>query len=352
MTPKRVVNRLLVKLQYKLGMVRVIGHPSVLIVDTINVCNMNCPLCPTGLHVPGRAKGTMEMSMFRQIMDELGEYAFTVVLHNWGEPLLNKNIYAMIECARRKHLKTVMSSNLNIASDDDFAALVNSGLDELIVSLPGTTEETYNQYVRAGDFKQVIRNVERLVATKRSLNVAKPKIIWQFLVFAHNVHQVEELDAMAQRLGVDEVSVLSAQLGGPGQTPYVGHANTEKLAAKWLLPDKRFVREFDYFSASGNLNEHKCGFLWNALTINWDGSVSPCCCVYDPETDFGNLKQNSFAEIWNNELFRSSRALFNRKKQKVGSNNTICRACKIFSKPGTKRAEGKHVRSKQQETIL
>jgi radical SAM protein with 4Fe4S-binding SPASM domain len=275
----------------------------------------------------------MELSLFRKIIDDLGGYAFTLVLHNWGEPLLNKDIYSMIQYVKQKHIKVILSSNLNILRDKDAEALVNSGLDELIVSLDGVTPESYEKYRKGGNYRKVIKNIEMLVRKKEEMKSNKPKIIWQFLVFKHNVHEVPKVKMMGKQLKVDDVVIVSAQLGGPGQTPYLGDRNAAESASKWLVPDKRFKGEFDYFSNPDYLSRKKCYFLWKTVTINWDGSVSPCCCVYEPSTDFGNVKEERIDQIWNNDLYMRSRVLFSKNNKRIPRGHTICAACKVFKKP-------------------
>jgi|SRR5208337_908022 len=328
---KRAVNYLAVEIQYRLSSSYVFGRPYVLIIDTVNICNLRCPLCPTGLNMPGRPKGKMTLDLYKKILDQLGDYALSVVLHNWGEPLLNRDIFRMVEYAKGLAIKTVLSSNLNAFGEEDAAALVGSGLDELIVSLDGATEETYNEYRRGGNFDHVVRNLNLLVRKKKELGSARPKIVWQFLVFKHNAHEVSQAKALARNIGVDSIDIFSAQLGGPGQTPYTGAANTSDLIARWLSPDRRFIREFDYFSPEGYLSPHKCYFLWKTLTVNWEGAVSPCCCVYDMSTDFGDLTRQTLHSIWNNDLYRASRALFGKSANSAGR-RSICEVCKIFKK--------------------
>jgi radical SAM protein with 4Fe4S-binding SPASM domain len=330
---KRAANYLVVQLQYRSASPRLRGHPYVLVIDTINICNLRCPLCPTGLDMPGRKKGRMEWDLFRKIIDDLGEYALTVVLHNWGEPLLNKDIFRMISYVRQRRIKTIVSSNLNILNEEGAAALVASGLDELIVSLDGVTAETYGQYRIGGSHPQVVQNIEMLVRIRAAQGSRRPRIIWQYLVFKHNVHEVPEIRGMARRLGVDDVRIVSAQLGGPGQTPYLGDRSTAEAASKWLVQDKRYVGQFDYFSDPRFLSKKRCGYLWKTLSVNWDGTVSPCCCVYDPSTDFGNLKNMDFGQIWNNDLYLSSRKLFSRNRRLFSGPRTICAACRVFRKP-------------------
>ena len=329
---KRLVNYALVNIQFRLATSRVWGNPYVLILDTINVCNLKCPLCPTGLGMPGRPKGRMEFGMFKKIIDELGDYAYQVVLHNWGEPLLNNDIYSMIEYAKSKRIKTILSSNLNVLEEADAEMLIRSGLDELIVSLDGASQKTYAHYRRGGDFQRVIDNINLLYSKRDELSSSTPKIIWQFLVFKHNAHEVSEAKSMAERMRVDKIDVCDASLGGPNQTPYVGDKGTTDLASEWLCSEGQYVGEFDYFSNPEHLTAKRCHFLWKTVTISWDGSISPCCCVYDSSTDFGDLRQQSFKEIWNNDRYRGARSLFGRSAAVREGAVTICSPCKVFKK--------------------
>lgn len=328
--PKRLLNYLLVRTQFALGTEKVRGYPYSLIIDTVNACNLNCPLCPTGLGMEGRKKGYMGMDLFRKIIDQLGDYAFSVVLYNWGEPLLNKDIYSMIEYSKSRRMKTILSSNLNLFDEQHAERLVQSGLDQLIVSLDGVTQKTYGKYRRGGDLEKALKNLQILATKKRDLGSTTPLIIWQFLVFQHNQHEVDQVEPMAKRLGADGLEIFQGYLGGPGQTPFVGHTNTEDLISKWLVNDPKHKGRFDYFSDSEYLSEDRCFFLWKSATINWDGGVSPCCCVYDSSTDFGNIAREDFKTIWNNDKFRSARSAVTGRSN--GPTPTICNQCKVFKK--------------------
>lgn len=76
-------------------------YPYSLVVCTGNICNLTCPLCPTGCAKPGRTPGLMSMVTFRHCLDECGPYLYKLELYNWGEPLLNPNFFAMVQYAKR-----------------------------------------------------------------------------------------------------------------------------------------------------------------------------------------------------------------------------------------------------------
>jgi radical SAM protein with 4Fe4S-binding SPASM domain len=137
------------------------------------------------------------------------------------------------------------------------------------------------------------------------------------------------VERLAAELGVDEVQIMGAYLGGPGHTPYTGHPKTRELADQWLTDNPKYRPEFNYYRPGGYLSDARCYFLWRTVAVNWDGSLTPCCCVYEESANFGNLMEEAFPGIWNNAKYRSARALFGRGRS-AERVSTVCAACKTF----------------------
>lgn len=110
--------------------------------------------------------------------------------------------------ARRFALPTYSSTSLSLKTIN-FEELVLSGLPFLILSIDGATSTTYLQFRRNGNFALVIDNIDKLVAAKTRLNSYTPVLHWQFLVFEHNVHEVEEVKKLAAALGVNQLSLVN-----------------------------------------------------------------------------------------------------------------------------------------------
>lgn len=325
----RAGNRLLVEAEFRARRTRLLGRPYRLFVDPINICNLHCPLCPTGQNLKGRKKGKMPPEVFHKVLRELGVYAKQMLLYNWGEPLLHEQIFHYVRAAQDLDIETCLSTNLNIFSEETAREMIASGLRHLILSLDGTTPETYAQYRIGGDFHRVVENARILHRMKQKLNAPFPRVTLQFLVFKHNLADVPRVHDLGAEIGADEVTISGGYLGGKGQTPFIGSADTQELLDRWLVDDPAYRGEFDYFRPDGILTPDPCFFLWRTATVNWDGSVSPCCCVYEEETDFGNIMEQPFARIWNNEKFRSARACFGSGGKTAGPRN-ICHACRVF----------------------
>lgn len=316
---KKIANLFLILLQhYLIKGERVIGYPIKIVVDPTNYCNLRCPLCPTGRGDPSRPKGFMKFETFRKIVDELYEYLFVIDFYNWGEPLLSKDVFRMINYAHSKKVKTRMSSNITLLSEEKAKEMVESGLDVLIASIDGASEDTYKIYRVGGDFKKVMKNLETLVKVKDELRAKNPQIIWQFVVMKHNEHEIEKAKEFAKKLGVKLKLTPTRVDMGLELTQDMDYSI--KPSAKWF--SKKIIR---YFNGSKIIKPKNCLFLWTQVVINPDGSVSPCCGSYNKKDDMGNiLSDGGVLKTWNNEKFRYARRVV---RNKIQNANIICVNC-------------------------
>ena len=178
-TPKRFSNLVNIYIQHKfINGDKVRGYPIRLVIEPTNLCNLSCPLCPAGKDNKEHERGLMKLDEFKKIIDEVGEYLYEIDLYNFGESLINKQIYDMIEYASKFNIKTNLSSNLNLGDPEK---IVTSGLSKLIVSADGATNETYKQYRVYGDINVVMKKLREIISVKKKLNKRNPRIIWQFL---------------------------------------------------------------------------------------------------------------------------------------------------------------------------
>jgi len=315
---EKLQNYLLIEHEKQSRQECVSGFPYWLTIDPTNFCTLRCPFCPTGQARGSRTKGTLSFENFKKIMDELGPYLIHIDFCNWGEPLLNKEIFEMIKYAKQYNVDTKIDSNFNHFSDRDAEDMVLSGLDKLIVSIDGATQGTYSKYRIGGDFNTVINNLKLLIKKKNELAKSNPYICWQFLVFRHNEHEIEEAKKIGADLGVDNVSITKAFIGNKDWIPLnEEYSHYKKEEIKEEFTSKHFKSPQDRI----------CNWPWEAIVINPNGSVSPCCSVEDEKDDFGNILVNSFREIWNNEKYRRARRFIKNKEETVKENNNICIGC-------------------------
>lgn len=321
----KLINFLIIQIQRRIFKnFRVVGMPYELIIDPSNICNLHCQLCPVGLNKEGRDRRNLDFQDFKLILDELGEYLINLHLYNWGEPFLNKDIFKMIEYAKKFRIKVIISSNLNYYDDNFGRQMVESGLDKLIVSLDGADREAVSGYQNGNDYNKVINNMKNLVLLKEELKSKKPFIQWRFLVTRYNEAQIKEAREIAKSIGINcfELAKIRCEMGDE----VLKNSLQQYESVCVFLPVNQYYSLYNYKTGQKKKIKKECSFLWSRTVINSDLGVSPCCAIFSSKFDFGNLRENSFKEIWNNSMYQKARKII----ALAGdfSDDIICNVCK------------------------
>jgi len=322
----RVINRIGVELGIKLKSPIAFGWPHYAVIEATNSCNLRCPLCPTGQGVKGRPKGMMKFDNFKRIIDTIGIYLYSVRLENWGEPLLNNDLVAMVEYLTKNKIRSAFNTNLLTLNDLLSQRLIIAGLDHIKVSFDGTNQETYEKYRVGGDFRVLKENIERLARKKKALGRKNPFIELQYLVMKHNEKQINKARQIAEELGVDKFTLTPLRLDMREEV-IQGSKNCFNQHKDWLPEDSAYS-DFDSVSGDKIKKRNFCDYLWNSVVINYDGSVAPCCSVYEPKYDFGNFFQTNFNAIWNGSKYHAARNLIGRGIKSSPEINLICNFCR------------------------
>ena len=290
------------------------GYPVSISFEPTTSCNLRCPECPSGLRAFTRPTGMLQKDFFRETIDQLSGELLYLVFYFQGEPYLNPGFLEMVTYASGKKIYTATSTNAHYLNDENARRTVESGLDRLIISIDGTTQDVYQQYRVGGQLDKVIDGARNVVQWKKKLKSRTPFIIFQFLVVRPNEHQVEEVKKLAAAVGVDDVWFKTAQVYDYENDPN----GLIPVNGKYSRYEKRNGRN----AFRGRLSNH-CWRLWHDPVITWDGLVAPCCFDKDAQYRLGDLKQKSFREIWKNEAYRDFR-----KKLMTGRKNIdICSNC-------------------------
>jgi radical SAM protein with 4Fe4S-binding SPASM domain len=291
------------------------GRPFMLMVEPTNFCNLKCPLCPSGNGQMLRPRGNMELDDFKRLVDQLGDEVFMMMMWNQGEPFINKCFNQMVRYAHDRGIFTFTSTNGHfIRSDEQARAIVESGLDEIIVSLDGVDQETYAKYRVGGQIERVFDGVRLLVKAKEFLGVQTPLINLQFIVMKHNERDLAEAELLAKGLKVDKFLVKTAQV--------YSSADAEEF-----LPEeeqyRRYERKEEGLVVKGQ-PARGCKVLWYSSMVNWNGAVAPCCFDKDVDFEMGQaFNGQSFDEIWR------GRAYMDFRQQLLANRNghDMCRNC-------------------------
>jgi radical SAM protein with 4Fe4S-binding SPASM domain len=310
-TNKKFENFVLAKNEEKEHKIKLESKPYNIVIEPTNVCNLQCPLCSTGIGAKTRTKGTLDLENFKKMIDQIEDCCLELSLQNWGEATLVKKLPEMIKYAADKKIFTRLSTNFSIKYKEGYIEnLAKSGLGRIVIDVDGTTQDVYEKYRKNGNLETVLKNTKEIIKIKKENNLTFPIIQTRMLVMKHNEHQIAEFKKISEELQVDEMELGNIQL------------NPNTAGDNWLPDNKEFV----YASYRGEREIQPCHWPWSGLTINWDGGVSPCCIIDDQNTDFGNIFEDKLFKIWNNEYYVSARSQFS--KEKNISKNTICNTCK------------------------
>jgi len=290
------------------------GYPVSISFEPTTSCNLRCPECPSGLRAFSRPTGMLQKDFFTETIDQLSKELLYLVFYFQGEPYLNPSFLDMVKYASGKKIYTATSTNAHYLNDANAKRTIESGLDRLIISIDGTTQDVYQQYRVGGQLEKVLEGAKNIVHWKKELNSRKPFVVFQFLVVKPNEHQIEDAKMLAKEIGVNDIWFKTAQVYDYENDPNQLIPEADKYS--------RYRKTKDGYAFKGKLANH-CWRLWHDPVITWDGLVAPCCFDKDAQHKLGDLKQMSFKDIWKNPAYNSFRKqILNGRK-----NIDICSNC-------------------------
>ncbi|MCX6324102.1 MAG: radical SAM/SPASM domain-containing protein [Sphingobacteriales bacterium] len=290
------------------------GLPISISFEPTTSCNLRCPECPSGLRAFTRPTGMLEKDFFTTTINDLHKHLLYLIFYFQGEPYLNPQFLEMVKYASSKGIYTATSTNAHYLTESAARKTVESGLDRLIISIDGTTQEVYEQYRVGGKLSKVLEGTRNMVKARKEMNSKKPFIFFQFLVVKPNEHQVNEIRKLAREIGVDEVRFKTAQVYDYANDPNQLIPVNEKYS--------RYQRNSDGTYRAKNKLANRCWKLWHANVITWDGMVVPCCFDKDASHPLGNLRDQPFRQVWQSDAYKNFRAslMMSRKNIDICSN--------------------------------
>ncbi len=318
-TPRRLLNMVKVYSSYQISKItkKAVqwGMPISISFEPTTSCNLRCPECPSGLRAFTRPTGMLKKDFFRETIDQISKDLTYLVFYFQGEPYLNPDFLNMVQYAASKKIYTATSTNAHYLHDAAAKRTVESGLDRLIISIDGTTQDTYQQYRVGGRIDKVLEGAANVVKWKKALKSKTPFIIFQFLVVRHNEHQIEEVHKLAKEIGVDQVRLKTAQVYDYETDPNQLIPINKKYS--------RYTKNKDGKMEFKGNNQNHCWRLWHDPVITWNGAVVPCCFDKDAQHQLGDLQQQNFKELWKNKKFKTFRSQVLQSRKNID----ICANC-------------------------
>ncbi|MFT5820476.1 MAG: radical SAM protein with 4Fe4S-binding SPASM domain [Crocinitomix sp.] len=320
---KRIWNLALLKISFHLATLlkKPIhwGKPMALSIEPTTTCNLRCPQCPSGLRQFTRATGNLDVAINKKILDQVGSQLQHINYYFQGEPFIHPHFLDLVKDARERNIYVVTSTNAHFIDPEMAEKIVLSGLSEIIISIDGLTQETYEHYRINGKLEKVITGTKNLMAAKQKLKRPNPIVTFQFLVTKHNEHEIEQLQALGKELGVDEVRLKSVQV-------YDFETGND------LIPENEAYSRYKKTGKGRyelkNKFKNKCWRMWSSCVFTWDGKIVPCCFDKDAEHQLGDIQIADFKTTWKSGIYKEFRSKVFKDRKQI----EICKNCSEGSK--------------------
>ncbi len=294
--------------------------PASIRIEASSLCQLECVLCPRtrGETAPVIGNGVLKFDDFKRIID-LNPHIRKAELGNFGEVFLNRELPDILRYAYEKNVVTTIDegANLNDASDDALESLVKYKTERVRCAIEGVTQQTYEKYRAGGILRKVIANIQKINTFKAKYQSATPALIFQFIPFSHNEHEMQQAELLAKMLKMEIVFKLNFDSNAlPVQNRekirrYIGYADR----AEYLEKERR-----DYM-------RQLCHAMWLSPQINWDGKLLGCSRnIWSAYAD--HVFENDLTDCINNEKMTYARDML--MGLKPLREDMPCRNCRLY----------------------
>ncbi|TVM04137.1 MAG: hypothetical protein CV087_01705 [Candidatus Brocadia sp. WS118] len=282
--------------------------PIKLDIENVSRCNLKCDMCQVSSWESLKRGADMTFEDFKRILDE--QFGLIELkIQGMGEPFLGKDFIRMVEYASRKNIWVRTSTNATVLDrKENYKRIIDAGIDEVQISVDGTTKDTYERIRGNADFEVMMKNCKRINRHCDSLEIDKTRM-W-VLLQKDNRKELHHFPAFARELGFKRVAIILDVHGwGNDQltdkntqkkVAYLGEEDVEKLLenARDLGINVTFWDISDKYSQT-NL----CPWPFERAYISSDKKVVPCCMIANPDTFNFGILDNTFEDIWNSQRY-------------------------------------------------
>lgn len=290
------------------------GNVESLSIEPTNLCNLKCPECPSGNNKMKRARLFLSKEEFENAIDNSYKYLVYLQLYFQGEPFMHPKLCDFIGYATGKKVFTTTSTNGHFLNQETCQKIVDSGLHQLIVSIDGTTQESYEKYRVGGSLDKVKAGIEMLQNVKDENKSNLPHIVIQFVVFSSNENQINDIKDMAKELQVSDLRLKSAQI----EDFHEGNTLMPKN-----LKYNRYSLQNDGTYILKRKNDFKCFRVWNGSVISANNELLPCCFDKDAKHAYNDGATLGINANWKND----NAVEFRKKVWKNSKQFEMCRNC-------------------------
>ncbi|HSQ93481.1 MAG TPA: radical SAM protein, partial [Methanoregula sp.] len=279
------------------------SYPIALQLEPTVRCQLSCPLCPRLRMQSGPAGDDLHYENYLKLMDEVGPSLLAIAFWQWGEPLLHPRISDMVALAHQKNILTIISTNGQVSPDEfDIQKLFDAGLDMLIISLDGISQDAYDSFRRDGEASRTMQFAEAACRIKRTTNRSTPLINIRIIATSETEGEIAAVREFSRKIGADIFSVKAVSL------------YYEDDPESPILPSNREYRSFQYKGAVEAARYKQmipaCNKPWSWPTLLHDGTLLICECDHQSAETLGNVFATGFGDVWAGSRSADIRARF------------------------------------------
>ena len=303
--------------------------PVCLYLEVTNRCNLLCETCPRTFEEL-EPPADMSWELFTSIVDQVPDIA-RVVLHGVGEPMLVKSLPRMIRYLKDRGVYVLFNTNGTLLSPKKHRELIDTGLDELRVSLDAADAKTFLAVRGKNFFNRIVRNVQEFTTLQRELGIAAPRVSLWLTGLQETVDQLPAFVRLAATMGVREVYLQRLVFDEAGygmarpESSLFERARGREAAA--IEEASRIAEDLGIrLDASGATEPglslqrqaesqpwSTCRRPWSLMYFTAHGRALPCCIApfsargYQTYT-LGDATQQTLREIWNGAAYKDFRS--------------------------------------------
>jgi len=298
-------------------------------VEVTSLCNASCFYCAHTAYKDRWRNGSMSLETFTRIATSF-KMAGLIFLQGWGEPLLNKRIFEMIEIAKKSGCKVGLTTNGMLLEPETMDHLIDLRLDILGISLAGTKPETHNRLREGTDFERITQSLIELKEKKAGKNASSPEVHLAYIMLKSNFEDLGEIINYAKRVGSKDIVCSNLN--------FFPSPELREEAIFLDEPKKNYYYEI-LEGLKGSAKENGVNFFFyspfltdpmqlcpenilRSCYISHDGLVSSCVFTNIPisgkeelsglpmSITYGNINHQSLSEIWDSNAYKNFRHIF------------------------------------------
>ena len=305
---------------------------TILQIEPSLTCNLNCDHCTHQAHTSHQ---NLTLDNLKRIVARF-PYLTQINLTGVGEPLLNREIFPIIDFIKGKKIFLRMTTNGMLLREPVARQLIASGIDELKISIDAI-DDTLARTLRKGSNMELIQgNIKTLNALKRELGSKTPLLEINTVLSVQNIHELPRIVRAAADLQAQSIYVyhLLDLFDSPAVKALQLYAGDNATKARNAVAEARaLAKEFGIALRLPGMTPRPspCNLPWTLMIVAANGDVYPCCIYHFKRAEsatgdviFGNILETPLAEVVN-----SRNAVRLRRALKTKDYTNTCRNCPV-----------------------